>query len=204
MADRSAPDIAENIEHWPLKIWFGGIDIGKRTADNPSFSPIGQQTRQPGYPKAVRVARLQTFVRAASVMRCSHFSQYSHRITFSEISQTSVAATYGAFRLEREDCVEQQPRVAVLHYASCVAKVGLIWSSADGKVSILYEDNGNLLTRSYRYPIRANLPETCELGGSYTALPSAAGQRRGLAKSGGRRPFGTTLARCSRGQAGAN
>jgi hypothetical protein len=110
-------------------------------------------------------------------------------------AQTSAVAAYGAFKLEREDCVEHNPPVAVLHYASCIAKVRLKWSSADEKVSILYEDNGELLTRSYQYPIRADLPDTCRLGGSHTAYsakPSSAAAWQAGAKA-----FAATLARCS-------
>lgn len=109
--------------------------------------------------------------------------------------QTSAVAAYGAFKLEREDCVERNPPVAVLHYASCTAKVRLKWSSADEKVSILYEDNGELLTRSYQYPIRANLPDTCRLGGSYTAYSAKPGSA--AAWQAGVKAFAVTLARCS-------
>lgn len=110
-------------------------------------------------------------------------------------ARTTIVATYGAFRLEREDCVARDPPVAVLHYKSCLAKVRLRWSSADEKVSVLYEDNGALLTRSYKYPIRANLPDTCNLGGSFTAY----GARPGIAAAwqAGQIAFGSTLARCS-------
>ncbi|MGH6614028.1 hypothetical protein [Sphingomonas sp.] len=110
-------------------------------------------------------------------------------------SQTSPVAAYGAFRLEREDCVESNPPVAVLHYAACVAKLRLTWSSADGKISALYEDDGETLTRSYRYPIRANLPDTCVLGGYYTAYRARPGSARDWRS--GTKAFGLTLARCS-------
>jgi hypothetical protein len=109
--------------------------------------------------------------------------------------QTSAVATYGAFRLEREDCVERDPPIAVLHYASCTAKVRLTWSSADRKVFVQYEDNGELLSRSYRYPIRENLPDRCALGGSYMAYcvrsSNAAGGQAAT------NTFGATLGRCS-------
>lgn len=110
-------------------------------------------------------------------------------------AQISAVATYGAFRLEREDCVPRDPPVAVLHYASCIAKARLTWASADGKVSVVYEDNGELLTRSYRYPIRAKLSGNCELGGSYTAYSVRPG--RATAWQAGAKAFRVTLTRCS-------
>ncbi len=109
--------------------------------------------------------------------------------------QTSAVAAYGAFQLEREDCVARDPPVAVLHYASCMKKVRLTWSSADGKVSVFYEDDGMLLTRSYRYPVREDMLDKCIPRRSYTAYrarPSGAADWQA-----GTKAFGKTLARCS-------
>lgn len=110
-------------------------------------------------------------------------------------AQASVTATYGRFQLEREGCVERDPPVAVLHYAPCVAKARLIWLSSDERVSVQYEDNGELLSRSYKYPIRANLPNWCALGGSYTAY--GAQPASAAAWQAGAKAFGLILARCS-------
>jgi hypothetical protein len=110
-------------------------------------------------------------------------------------AQTNAVATYGAFQLERENCVERNPPIAVLHYASCKAKVRLTWSSADRKISIVYEDDGELLTRSYRFPVREDSLNECNLGGFYTAYrarPDGAADWQA-----GKKAFGKTLARCS-------
>jgi hypothetical protein len=76
-----------------------------------------------------------------------------------------------------------------------MAKVRLTWLTADGKISILYEDNGNLLTRSFRYPIREDMLNKCRLGGyitAYRAQPSRATDWQA-----GTKAFGKVLANCS-------
>ena len=110
-------------------------------------------------------------------------------------AQTSPVAAYGAFRIEREDCVGRSPPVAVLHYDSCIPKVRLLWSSADKKVSVLYEDNGHLLLRSLRYPIREDRLDTCHPGGRYTAYGASPG--RAIDWQTGTKAFGKILQRCS-------
>ena len=107
---------------------------------------------------------------------------------------TSIVAAYGAFRLEREDCVEH-PDVAVLHYAHCFPKARLIWSSADGRVSARYEDNGWLLTRAYEYAYRAAVPDTCYDGGWLTAYRARSGNAADWQR--GTKSFGAMLTRCS-------
>ena len=108
--------------------------------------------------------------------------------------RTSTVAAYGAFRLEREDCIEH-PEIAVLHYPHCFPKARLIWSSADGKISARYEDNGYLLTVGYDYPIRAKAPEPCSDRlslAAYGLWPAGAGSWRA-----GTRTFVAALTRCS-------
>jgi hypothetical protein len=110
-------------------------------------------------------------------------------------AQTSAVAAYGAFQLEREDCVVSDPPIAVLHYTSCMARVRLTWSSADGEISVLYEDNGNLLTRSYRYPVHEEMLDKCRLGGYYMAYSAQSG--RAADWQAGTKAFGKVLANCS-------
>lgn len=108
--------------------------------------------------------------------------------------QTSAVAAYGAFRLEREDCIEH-PEIAVMHYPHCFSKARLIWSSADGRISARYEDNGYLLTLAYEYPIRPGVPDLCydtrSLGTYRSKRASAARWRAGT------RGFVSALKRCS-------
>jgi hypothetical protein len=108
--------------------------------------------------------------------------------------QTTAVAAFGAFRLEREECVER-PGVGVLHYAHCFPKARLIWSSADGRVSARYEDNGGLLTRAYQFPFRPDTAETCYIGASltaYRARPATAADWQGSTRA-----FGAMLTQCS-------
>ncbi|MGY4395330.1 hypothetical protein ACVWZA_000491 [Sphingomonas sp. UYAg733] len=109
--------------------------------------------------------------------------------------QTSAVAAYGPYELEREDCVERSPPVAVLHYAHCVSKVRLRWSSEDGRVFILYEDNGALLFRTFSYPTRPKMPGSCRLGGIYAAYQARSATNADWQKNG--KAFGATLTRCS-------
>ena len=108
---------------------------------------------------------------------------------------TKPVATYGAFRVEREDCVPRDPPVAVLHYAHCFSKARLIWSSTDGKIKAVYEDNGGLLTRRWSFTYRQSTVDNCAgTNGltAYRATPASAADWQQ-----GTRPFAAMLTRCT-------
>jgi hypothetical protein len=107
--------------------------------------------------------------------------------------RTSPVAAYGAFRLEREDCIEH-PEIGVLHYPHCFPKVRLIWSSADGRVSARYEDNGGLLTTKYEYSVRAEAPDVCFSGTPYSAYQARPAKAADWQS--GTKAFAALLARC--------
>jgi hypothetical protein len=109
--------------------------------------------------------------------------------------QTSAVASYGAFKLEREDCVKRTPEVAVLHYSHCFPKARLKWSSEDGRVFITYEDNGELLLRTLSYPIHPEAPESCGAGNFHTAYRPRSATDAEWQKSA--KAFREALTRCS-------
>ncbi|MBB3588990.1 hypothetical protein [Sphingomonas sp. BK481] len=111
-----------------------------------------------------------------------------------DLQKTPVAA-HGPFKLEREDCIARDPPVAVLHYAPCRAIARLSWPSADGQLTITYEDNGRELIRTFSFPISLKMPDSCSLG-DYTAYQAKPGSDASWHNS--EKGIVATLVKCSR------
>jgi hypothetical protein len=110
--------------------------------------------------------------------------------------RASSVAVYGQFTLEREDCIKRDPPVAVLHNASCLKKARLDWEAADKRISIRYEDDGEMLLRTVSYPDKAKNSRACQRSNfDVVAFKVQSGTNEEWQKAA--KAFGAMLARCS-------
>ena len=81
--------------------------------------------------------------------------------------RVEIVSRHGAFVIERED---YQARMPIIHMPNEWKKARMIWSSHDGSVRAVYEDDGGFL--SFGYEIRREIGGeiTCYVGGSYAAF----------------------------------
>lgn len=107
--------------------------------------------------------------------------------------KVEIVSQHGAFVIERED---YHARMPIMHMPNDWKKARMIWSSHDGAVRAVYEDDGGFLNFGYEIRREIGGEIACYVGGSYAAYSASSprpeawrggvkGLRKALADCGG-------------------